>query len=199
MEKYVFFHPEKVIEQSEVLDQTLDYLKGRAKTKSDVEGEFEIPLEEVKSISFGCLHIIPSTGKNFMSDHIFVDTNILVYAVADDLRKRDITDQLLLSHDIVVSAQVISEFIVVTIRKHILETPKTVEYAKQFMQVFQVVPLTTNTITSVVEVMGKYDFSYWDSLILAAALESGCPSVYSEDLQDGQRIEEILTIINPFK
>ena len=134
-----------------------------------------------------------------MSDNIFVDTNILVYSVADDLRKRDIADKLLLSHDIVVSAQVISEFIVVTIRKHILETPKAIEYAKQFMQVFQVVPLTKNTITSAVEVMGKYHFSYWDSLILAAALKTGCTSVYSEDLQDGQRIEETLTIVNPFK
>jgi predicted nucleic acid-binding protein len=47
--------------------------------------------------------------------------------------------------------------------------------------------------------MGKYRFSYWDSLILAAALESTCSFVYSEDLQDGQRIENRLTVINPFK
>jgi predicted nucleic acid-binding protein len=46
-----------------------------------------------------------------MSDNVFVDTNILVYSVADDRRKRDIADNLLLSQDIVVSAQVISEFI----------------------------------------------------------------------------------------
>ena len=52
-----------------------------------------------------------------MSANIFVDTNILVYAIADDIRKREIADKLLLSRDIVVSAQVISEFIVVTIRK----------------------------------------------------------------------------------
>jgi predicted nucleic acid-binding protein len=46
--------------------------------------------------------------------------------------------------------------------------------------------------------MVKYQFSYWDSLILAAALESGCIWLYSEDLQDGQQIENTLTIRNPF-
>jgi predicted nucleic acid-binding protein len=47
--------------------------------------------------------------------------------------------------------------------------------------------------------MAKYQFSYWGSLILAAALESAGQFLYSEDLQDAQRIEDTLTIYNPFK
>ncbi len=134
-----------------------------------------------------------------MRDNIFIDTNILVYAVADDARKRGIVEKLLLSQPITVSVQVISEFIVVIGRKRILETPKVIDYARKFMQVFQVVPLTQNTISTALEVMNKYYFSYWDSMILAAALESGGTRIYSEDLQSGQRIEEQLTILNSFQ
>jgi len=42
-------------------------------------------------------------------------------------------------------------------------------------------------------------FSYWDSLIVAVALDAGCSTLYSEDMQHGQRIEGQLTIVNPFK
>jgi predicted nucleic acid-binding protein len=48
-----------------------------------------------------------------------------------------------------------------------------------------------------VEVRTRYRYSFYDSLIIAAALEAGCTRLYSEDLQHGQRIER-LTIVNPF-
>jgi predicted nucleic acid-binding protein len=133
-----------------------------------------------------------------MNDNIFADTNILVYSVSNDQRKRTIADELLLKHDIVISPQVVSEFVAVTLRKHILPTQKVIEYAKKFMQVFYMTVLTQKTIMSALDIMVKYQFSYWDSLILAAALESGCIWLYSEDLQDGQQIENTLTIRNPF-
>jgi len=130
-----------------------------------------------------------------MNDNVFVDTNILVYSVSNDLHKRTIADELLLHHDVVISSQVISEFIAVTIRKNILETAKVIEYAKQFMEVFHVVLISPPTIRFALEIMVKY----WDALILSTALEATCPVLYTEDLQDGQRIEEKLTILNPFK
>ena len=45
----------------------------------------------------------------------------------------------------------------------------------------------------------KYSYSYWDSLSIASALENNCKALYTEDMQDGQIIEDKLTIINPFK
>ena len=45
----------------------------------------------------------------------------------------------------------------------------------------------------------KYAYSYWDSLILASALENNCPIIYTEDMQSGQIIEDSLKIINPYK
>jgi predicted nucleic acid-binding protein len=47
-------------------------------------------------------------------------------------------------------------------------------------------------------VQARYGYSFYDSLIVAAALDAGCNRLYSEDMQDGQRIEG-LTIENPFK
>jgi predicted nucleic acid-binding protein len=66
------------------------------------------------------------------------------------------------------------------------------------MQVFEVIALTKQTVASAFDMMTRYQFSYWDSLIIAAALENQCPWLYTEDLQDGQQIEKTLTVYNPF-
>ncbi len=134
-----------------------------------------------------------------MSDRIFVDTNILVYSISNDQTKRTIADSLLLKHDIVVSPQVINEFVAVTLRKKILPAQQVIAYATQFMQVFEVTSTSRHTIASALEVMTRYQFSYWDSLIVAAAVESLCPWLYTEDLQDGQKIENSLLVYNPFQ
>lgn len=134
-----------------------------------------------------------------MSDRIFVDTNILVYAVADDLPKRAIAQDLLLRKDVIISPQVVSEFVAVTSRKRILEPTKVVEYARKFMHTLPMTVLAASTIALALDVMMKYQFAYWDSLILAAALESHCSLVYSEDLQNGQYIGDQMVIVNPFQ
>ncbi|MCI5120336.1 MAG: PIN domain-containing protein [Candidatus Electrothrix sp. AUS4] len=133
-----------------------------------------------------------------MSDNLFVDTNIFVYSVADDLGKRAVAEELLMRDGIVISPQVISEFVSVTLRKRILDPEKVTEYARKFLEVFQITVIASGTIATALDIMTKYQFSWWDSLILAAALESSCSVVYSEDMQAGQVIEGKLTIVNPF-
>ena len=69
-------------------------------------------------------------------------------------------------------------------------------------QIFQYLPLTTidhSTIQFSMKICSKYFYSYYDSLIIASALENGCSILYSEDLHRNQKIENTLTIINPFK
>ena len=58
-------------------------------------------------------------------------------------------------------------------------------------------PLAPSTLFSALDVAERYGFSHYDSLIVAAALESGCSILYSEDLQHGQVIDQRLTVINP--
>jgi predicted nucleic acid-binding protein len=58
---------------------------------------------------------------------------------------------------------------------------------------------TIDTVRKANVLKNKYGYSFYDSLILAAALECGCNTLYSEDMHDGQVIESSLKIINPFK
>jgi predicted nucleic acid-binding protein len=56
----------------------------------------------------------------------------------------------------------------------------------------------TETIRNALEIHFKYQYSYYDSLIISSALENECSILYSEDLHHNQKIENTLTIINPF-
>lgn len=94
-----------------------------------------------------------------MNDKLFVDTNIFVYSVADDLRKRAVAEELLMRDGIVISPQVISEFVAVTLRKRILEPEKVTEYARKFLEVFQITVIAAGTIATALDIMTKYQFS----------------------------------------
>lgn len=53
-------------------------------------------------------------------------------------------------------------------------------------------------MSAAMQIEARYQASYWDALILAAALAAGCDTLYSEDMQDGQMFEGRLTVKNPF-
>ncbi|GHV80465.1 hypothetical protein AGMMS49944_22560 [Spirochaetia bacterium] len=72
------------------------------------------------------------------------------------------------------------------------------KYIFELQGILQVSSITTATINDSLLLKEKYHYSWWDSLILASALENDCVTVYSEDMQDGQFIEDRLTIKNPF-
>ena len=60
-------------------------------------------------------------------------------------------------------------------------------------------PITESTLLGAIDIHTGLGFSFWDSLIIKAALETGCDTIYTEDMQHGQVIEGRLTIVNPFK
>lgn len=66
------------------------------------------------------------------------------------------------------------------------------------MENCQVALLTPDTITLALDISKRYQYSYYDSHIIAAALENNCSLLYSEDMQHGQEIEGKLKIVNPF-
>jgi predicted nucleic acid-binding protein len=83
-----------------------------------------------------------------------------------------------------------------------LPTPMTAEDAGRFLEqvlgpLWKIYP-SLALYRRALGVQARYRYSFYDSLIIAAALDAGCSRLYSEDLQDGQRIEE-LTIENPFR
>ena len=135
----------------------------------------------------------------------FIDTNVFVYLFDEtNDRKRTIADRIvktaLETCTARISHQVVQETLNVVTRK--LPSPMTAENAQRFLvqvlaPLWQIMP-NIALYRRGLDVQARYGFSFYDSLIIAAALESGCTRLYSEDLQHGQQIEG-LTIENPFK
>jgi len=140
-----------------------------------------------------------------MKDKIFIDTNIFVYATLKpknelDKKKHLQANNLLESIqelNVVVSVQVLNEFYN-SLLKYGVDDRKIQEKLYQIVDVVFVAPLILNTVIKAWHIKERYKFSYWDSLIVASALENDCSILYTEDMQDGQIIEDKLKIINPF-
>jgi len=135
-----------------------------------------------------------------MPDKIFIDTNVLIYFISSDAAKKATArEALLTSPETVVSSQVINEFISTCLQKRLLSLDEVTEATIGFMRALQFTPVNAATINSALKLVKKFKYSYWDSLIIAAALESGCTTLYTEDMQHGQVINGRLKILNPFR
>ena len=99
---------------------------------------------------------------------------------------------------IVVSTQVLGECFNVLTRKISKPAEEATQIVSDIMSGFEVMNIQKVTVAHALELHAQYHFSYYDSLILASALEAGCSIVYTEDMQHGQLIEQTLTIQNPY-
>ena len=126
----------------------------------------------------------------------FFDTNILVYAATSDA-KRQIANECLGRRGLA-SVQVLNEFVHVARRKLGHDWPH-IEFALGLFRASldDVVPLTLNTHAGAVALAREHGLSFYDALIVAAALEAGCDTLYTEDMQHGRKCGG-LVIINPF-
>ena len=139
-----------------------------------------------------------------MPAEFFLDTNIFVYtfdrrAPEKQARARDLVERALRTGEGTVSFQVVQEFLNVALRK--FERPLSNEEALRYLRdvldpLCSVFP-SISLYEAALSLHRRWRFSFYDSLIVAAALESNCKVLYSEDLQDGQEIES-LTVVNPF-
>jgi predicted nucleic acid-binding protein len=134
----------------------------------------------------------------------FVDTNILVYAEDKDAKaKHEIASDLLVQRwterDGVVSVQVLQEFYVTATRK--LKKPLTSVKAREIVDEYLTWTVVENTgklLTGAIELQQRAQLSFWDAMVVQAALEAGCDRLYSEDLNAGQRFGSLL-VVNPFE
>jgi predicted nucleic acid-binding protein len=126
----------------------------------------------------------------------FFDTNVLVYTVTLDPRKRQ-ADRILRTGGIV-SVQVLNEFANVA-RNKLRHEWRTITYAlEQFRLSFEAVcPLTLDTHVAAVSLAEDNGLAFYDALIVASAIEAGCDTLYTEDMQHDRAIGG-LTIRNPF-
>jgi predicted nucleic acid-binding protein len=127
----------------------------------------------------------------------FFDTSVLFYLLSNDVRKADRVEALL-AHRGIISVQVLNEFTVVALRKVGLPLLEIREILDTVRAVCTVEPLTATTHDRGMEICERYKFSFYDSVIVAAALIVGAKVLYSEDLQHSQVIDRQLRIVNPF-
>lgn len=138
-----------------------------------------------------------STGMPVMTGLIFADTNLVLYVIGKDTRKKAIAREILAGRP-VVSVQVINEAVNVCLRRFSFTRERAYAFADILMRQTDVRSLNEATIRKSAEIAIRYQFSNWDSLIIAAALLANCDTLYSEDMQNGQVINGTLTIVNPF-
>ena len=150
-------------------------------------------------------------GMNFMKDKktqktaqgkVFFDSNILVYyADESDLRKQAIATALIKdaidSGNGVISTQCLQEFYNVVTKKMLCDKEKAKEMVQMFADNLPVTKISVPLILSAVDISIKNKLSFWDSLILCAAIHTGCTTLYSEDLNHRQIVEGA-KIQNPF-
>lgn len=127
----------------------------------------------------------------------FFDTNILLYLLSGDTDKADRAEAVLAQGG-TISVQVLNEFAAVAVRKLGLSYSEIREVLEPVRAICNVEPITLEIHDLGLQVAERYGFSIYDALIVAAALQAGCGTLYSEDLQDGQSIEGRLVVRNPF-
>jgi predicted nucleic acid-binding protein len=131
---------------------------------------------------------------------IFFDTNIWLYWYSDtDPAKRTRARQLAAEHarEIVISTQVVQEFYAAGSRK--LAIPRReLEAAVDELMELPVVTLGPAEIRTAIQIERRYQISFWDALIVAAAESGGAEMLFTEDLNDGQRYGGVL-VRNPFR
>jgi len=135
-----------------------------------------------------------------MRDKAFLDTNIIIYLYSeDDESKRNAACNVLDNHDCVTSIQVMNEASNVWVGKYKWSEDKIKEHLDNIEAVCEdVLPVRRETIDSAIRLKCRYNYSYFDSLMLASAIEGGCKIIFTEDMSDGQAINGTLKIVNPF-
>ncbi|MDP2783620.1 MAG: PIN domain-containing protein [Sulfurimicrobium sp.] len=136
-----------------------------------------------------------------MSDKVFVDSNLWLYAFicrpgeeSKHAMARELVEKPV---RFIVSEQVIAEVSANLLRKAGIEDAHLMRLVESFYGRCQVVTPGLDLHRRAHGLRGKYHLSFWDSLIVAAALEAGCNTLLTEDMQHGLMVEDQLSVLNP--
>jgi predicted nucleic acid-binding protein len=133
---------------------------------------------------------------------IFLDSNILLYALLAEqsAAKFSISRNIIQNNrpDIIISSQVVIEVAANLLRKGNFSEPQIAKFIEDAYENYIVIDVSQKILLRASELRSRYKLSYFDSIIVAAALNIGSTILYSEDMQNGLVVEGDLTIINPF-
>ena len=132
----------------------------------------------------------------------FLDSNIWIYSFIEsqDPEKHNQALKLIneLKPRLCLSAQVVNEICINLIRKAGVEEARINQLIVRFYFDYEIIETNQTIILKASDIRSKHDFSFWDSMLLASALEANADNFYSEDMQDGFVLDNKLKIINPF-
>lgn len=128
----------------------------------------------------------------------FFDTNVLVYLASGDAAKADRAEAIVAGGGSI-SVQVLNELANVARRKMQMSWDETHALLGTLRGLLTVHPVTVETHDAGLRIAERYGLSIYDSMIAASALEAGCDTLWSEDMQHGIKLDEGLRIANPFR
>lgn len=133
-----------------------------------------------------------------MPAEVFFDTNVLIYAIAEK-DPRSVRAEALLAAGGLISVQGLNEFASVARRKLKMSWKEVLEALDAILVLCpSPVSLTLETQRTALQIAQTYGYGIYDALVAAAALQSKCKTLYTEDLEDRQVLEGKLTVRNPF-
>ncbi|MEH2257739.1 PIN domain-containing protein [Nostoc sp.] len=136
-----------------------------------------------------------------MSNNIFLDTNLWIYLYAKNPpEKYQQVAEIIKSNSslLLISTQVLGELFHVLTRKNFTSKIEVVAIISDIVNTFPVQAISTTQVIQALQINAQYNYSYWDSLIIATALLGKCSIIYSEDMQHNQLIDNKVRILNPF-
>ncbi|MEH2086233.1 PIN domain-containing protein [Nostoc sp.] len=137
----------------------------------------------------------------------FIDTNVWLYRLFDDnkmevaerIRKRNIAIAITEAEGIIISTQVVNEVAANLLKKAAFNEAQIKAVIQSLYRRCIVVEFNLTIFESASDIRSRYNFSFWDSLIISCALSARASILYSEDMQDGLVVADQLEIVNPFK
>ena len=134
------------------------------------------------------------------ADRTFIDTNVFIYYQrSDDIVKHNISEDAFNFFDCVVSTQVLNEICNLLTHKYPSPLLEVEKYILDIINSTDLVLVTHTLVLKALELHSKYSISYYDALMVVAALEADCKYFISEDMQDGLIIDKKLQIVNIYK
>jgi len=127
----------------------------------------------------------------------FFDTNVILYLASDDLAKADRAEALIREGG-TIGVQVLNEITNVARRKMRLDWPDTRMFLDMVRGLLTVRPMTVAIHTAGLNLSERHGFSTWDAMVVAAALDAGSDTLWSEDMHDGLLVAGTLRIRDPF-
>jgi len=134
-------------------------------------------------------------------EHVFIDTNILIYYFSQDAIKSLGAQKIITSTDwrLVTSTQVLSEFLNIISKKFTNDLKTITSHLDDIKSSFLIIGFDENDLEKALSIQKRYKIAYYDSLIIITALKTNCTILYSEDMHHGLTIEKKLKVVNPFK